>query len=62
MTKTLDSGLIVDDKQYYQLLEWKDSNNSKFNWACEEYQIKTKSINLMSKSQYEFLLSVANIT
>ncbi len=31
MRKILKSGISVDEKQYYELLEWKDNNGDKFN-------------------------------
>ncbi len=61
MNKTLLSGIIVEDSQYYQLLEWKDNNQKKFEFFCKEYNIKHMSINQMNKEDYNSLIDFANI-
>ena len=59
--KILLSGLIVDSDKYYKLLEWKDTNISKFSWFCAENGINVHSINHLTQEQYNLLLDVANI-
>lgn len=57
MTKTLSSGIKVDDQEYYKLLDWKDSNEDKFEIFCDQQHIMySTSINGMSLILYTHLL------
>lgn len=60
MEKILKSGLKVDDKQYYKLLEWKDKNYHKFLFFCSSYRLRTNSINEMDKETYNSLIQFSN--
>jgi len=61
MSKTLESGLIVDDQEYYKLLDWKDNNTAKFvQWCIDNANCKG-SINTYSKKEYQALLKFAGI-
>lgn len=59
--KELQSGIKVDSQQYYQLLEWKDSNRQKFEFFITEYRLKSYSINNMNQENYNALLQFANL-
>lgn len=60
MNKILKSGIIVDDNTYYQLLDWKNSNPSKFDFWVMSYRV-THSINDLSLENYNALLLFANL-
>ena len=64
MKKTLESGLVVNDQQYYKLLEWKDNNMEKFIFWCIEYGLYQKEeqvINKLNPTFYRALVDFANI-
>ncbi len=59
MKKTLDSGLVVEDDQYYKLLDWIDKNPIQFNTFCDEeiIPIQRRSLNRFSHREYYSLES-----
>jgi len=57
----LISGITVETQQYYKLLEWKDNNMEKFKFFCDEYKLKTYSINDMNSVTYKALLQFSNL-
>lgn len=60
MQHQLASGLLVNDKQYYQLLDWKDKNLQKCLFFLQEYGYT--SINQITNLQtFKSLLAFANI-
>lgn len=59
--KTLQSGLVVDEEQYYKLLEWKDNNMHEYITFCTNNAC-SYSINKMNKEQYDTLLKFAKIS
>ncbi len=61
-TKKLNSGIEVDAQVYYDLLEWKDKNLSKFQHFCFENKMMTYSINsVKDMPTYVKLLKLAKI-
>ena len=60
MDKTLKSGIVVDDTQYYQLMDWKDNNPAKFDFWVMSYRV-THSINDLTLENYNALLLFAGI-
>lgn len=59
--KKLNSGLEVDETKYYQLLEWKDNNMSKYEWFLRENGLPLLGINSLNEQLYNLLLEIANI-
>lgn len=53
--KKLKSGIIVEDEQYYKLLEWKDKYPEIFQLYCKSKNYPI-SINNMTIEQYDDLL------
>jgi hypothetical protein len=58
MTITLQSGLVVESKQYYTLLDWKDKYPSEFGIFINDYDTSS-SINRMTRKQYDQLVAFA---
>lgn len=58
MTITLISGLVVDQRQYYMLLDWKDKNPGDFDVFIDDYGT-SRSINNMTQRQYNQLVAFA---
>jgi len=58
MKKTLESGLVVEDQQYYRMLDWIDKNPIQFNKFCdfEEIPFPRRSLNRFTKEEYYLLV------
>lgn len=61
MKKILKSGVEVEDSKYYKLLEWKESNKAKFEFFCQSYFLKHRSINELTEQEYNALLLFSNL-
>lgn len=55
MLKQLTSGILIEDKIYYELLEWKDKHINLFKAYCNKMNYPT-SINNMSLKQINDIL------
>lgn len=53
--KKLNSGIVIDTQQYYNLLDWKDKNFTKFVEFIETNHL-SYSINNYTKEQYDKLV------
>lgn len=61
MYKTLLSGIVVDVKQYYKLLDWKDKNYQLWLLWCNDNCIRDNSINTLTLKEYNKLVKHSKI-